>query len=482
MADRRLAARMQLVEVEDAPTATPPSRVQDNPVPPVPVLDDRASTRRALRRWWPVAVVVVLGVVVAGVVTSARDRAFVARIAAVPGLVHPLDSAPGPRWETSGSTLPGTVLAADGALVVLTAGVDAWTVTAHDPASGAVRWATEVAPSSRAGFESTAATCPALREDVGGLVLCLVQQPRVLYSDDSSIQEPPRIAVVPLSSTDGARLGSWDVRGAIVGIDRVDDDLVVGTLDADAHLVVQRRDGRTGDVIWSMVTPNVMEQAATVISASMRVLPPLVVLEGGSTIVLDVGDGRTIMTSARFSGLQVAALGDRFATWAPVGGGRVRSVDGTASYALKGLPVDLSADDGSRADSLVVDEGPEIAALDVTTGDERWRTRTTLDPRLLVADRLVVSGASTYGVLDAADGRVLWDVDTGVVLPWNPLSDGTLVLGPGTSPNGAPELWGRGLDDGVRYWSVPLPEGVRRVDAIGGTLVVRTENTLTVYG
>ena len=62
------------------------------------------------------------------------------------------------------------------------------------------------------------------------------------------------------------------------------------------------------------------------------------------------------------------------------------------------------------------------------------------------------------------------------------MSDGALVLGPGLSPDGGPELWGRGLDDGVRYWSVPLPQGVRRVDAVGGHLVVRTESTLIVYG
>ena len=67
-------------------------------------------------------------------------------------------------------------------------------------------------------------------------------------------------------------------------------------------------------------------------------------------------------------------------------------------------------------------------------------------------------------------------------LAWDPVSDGTLVLGPGTSPDGRPELWGLGLQDGVRYWSVPLPEGVRSVDAVGGHLVVRTENDLIVYG
>ena len=119
MADRRLAARMQLVEVEDAPTATSVSSAPDNHVPAVPEPESRGTTARMLRRWWPVAVLVVVGLVASALVASARDRAFVARIAAVPGLVRPLDSAPVPLWEAAGSPLPGTVLAADGALVVL---------------------------------------------------------------------------------------------------------------------------------------------------------------------------------------------------------------------------------------------------------------------------------------------------------------------------------------------------------------------------
>lgn len=480
MADRRLAARMQLVEVEDAPTTTiAPPRPAD--AAPLSQPSPGGSARR-VRRWWLVAAAVVLAVVVSGVVASARDRAFVARISGVPGLLRPLDAAPEPLWETRGSPQPGTVLAADGAIVVLTEGEDEWTVTAHEPLSGAQRWSAVVAPASRSGFEATAAVCPGGSKDVGDLVVCLVRLPRVVYSDDASIQEPPRVAIVPLSAQDGARLGEWDVRGEIVGFDRVGDDLVIGTLDADGRMLVQRRDARTGDVVWSMRTTDVMDAPAIVISATMRVLPTVVVLAGGSTMVLDIDDGRALAVSARFSGLQVASLGDRFATWAPVGGGHVHDEVGTALYAVEGLPAELAADDGSQPGTVVVDAGPEVVGVDVTTGAEQWRTRSMLDPRLLVSDRLVVSSASTYGVLDATDGTPLWDVEAGSMLPWSPLCDGTLVVGPGLSPTGGAELWGRGLDDGVRYWSVPLPEGVRHVEAIGGRLVVRTADDLIVYG
>jgi outer membrane protein assembly factor BamB len=472
---------MQLVEVEDAPAPAPSVRAPDD-LPPVAGEPPAVGRTRPMRRWWPVALLVVLGVVATGLVAAARDRAFVQRVAAVPGMVRPLDEPPTALWQTRSSTLPGTVLAADGALVVLAEGETEWAVTAHDPQTGTERWRTAVAPVSRAGFEATAVTCPALRGDVGDLVVCLVQGPRVLYSDEASIQEPPRISVVPLSATDGTRLGEWDVRGAIVGVDRVGDDLVVGTLDEGRHLVVQRRDARTGALVWSTVTQEVMDEPANMVTATMQVLPSVVVLAGGSTLILDVDDGSTLLVSGRYSAMQVASLGDRFATWAPVGGGHVHRADGAEQYRVDGLPAQLSADDGSEPDTIVVDAGPAVAGVDAGTGQELWRTESMLDPQVLVSHRLVVSGSSTYGVLDTADGTLVWDVDTGEVLPWNPLSDGTVVLGPGMSPEGRPELWARGLGDGVRYWSVSLPEGVRRVDAVAGHLVVRTDDELIVYG
>src|SRR6478609_400770 len=135
MADRRLAARMQRVEIEDTSVTAPPSRHPDDEPPA-----DLPAGHHPLLRWWPLAVVVVLAVIAATMLVSARDRAFVARIEAVPGLVRPLDAAPTPLWDVEGRTAHSAVLAADGALVVLAVGDEEWTVTAHDPASGDVLW------------------------------------------------------------------------------------------------------------------------------------------------------------------------------------------------------------------------------------------------------------------------------------------------------------------------------------------------------
>ena len=327
------------------------------------------------------------------------------------------------------------MLAADGALVVLAEGETAWTVTSHDAVSGAQRWSVDVAPVSSAGFEATAAVCPPLRGDVGDLVVCLVRHPRVLYSDDASIQEPPRVSVVPLSAQDGERLGDWEVRGTLVAFDRVEDDLLIGTLDAEGRMIVQRRDARTGDVVWSVVTPVVMNAPAISVAATMRVLPPLIVLEGGATIVLDVEDGSTLMTGPRFGGLQVAALGDRFATWAPVGGGHVHDVDGTELFGVQGLPAQLSADDGSQPGHDHRRRGPAGGRRSTRRPGRRGGAPRPSSTRgCWSRTGWSSSGADSYGVLDATDGSMIWDVDTGAVLTWNPVSDGTLVLGPGHVP------------------------------------------------
>jgi len=327
---------MQLVEIEDASiTALRSRHPDDEPPPGIP-----AASHHPVLRWWPLAAVAVVCLVAATMLASARDRAFVRHIGAVPGLVRPLDAAPAPLWEVPGRTANGAVLAADGALVVVGEGNDAWDVTAHDPTTGDVLWTVPVGQAPRSGFESGGVTCPAQGADVGSVVLCLVPQPRVLYSDDASIQEEPRITVLALSASDGTRTGGWEIRGDVVGVERVDDDLVVGRLAPDNHLEVQRRDGRSGAVVWSYRTPADMAQ---LLSASMRVLPPIVVLDGESTIILDAGDGHTLVAGARFSGLQASALRGRFATWAPAGGGHMHDVDGAELYRLSGLPAQLSA-------------------------------------------------------------------------------------------------------------------------------------------
>jgi hypothetical protein len=99
-----------------------------------------------------------------------------------------------------------------------------------------------------------------------------------------------------------------------------------------------------------------------------------------------------------------------------------------------------------------------------------------------VDHRLVVAGGSRYGALDARTGAELWEEELGAPLPWPPLTDGALVLGPSLGPDGSTRLVGRGLPDGVRYWSVPVPEDTRRVRAVAGHLLLTTADEHRALG
>ena len=216
MADRRPAARMQLVEVEDAPTAADRSRPADNPPPRDTVTpassrhDRRARPAPVVARRWP-----------SSCSSSSCPVSWPRRGTARSSLASPRCpawSGPSTRHPSRcgrRARAPAARHRARGRRRTRRArrGRAAWTVTSHDAVSGAQRWSVDVAPVSSAGFEATAAVCPPLRGDVGDLVVCLVRHPPVLYSDDASIQEPPRVTVVPLSAQDGERLGDWEVRG-----------------------------------------------------------------------------------------------------------------------------------------------------------------------------------------------------------------------------------------------------------------------------
>ena len=259
MADRRPAARMQLVEVEDAPTAADRSRPADNPPPqddvtsrsqppagrrarPAPVVARRCGRRARRRR-----------------VRRRGVRRGTARSSLAsprcPAWSDPSTRRPSRCGRPARPRCPAPCSRPTARSSCSREGERAWTVTSHDAVSGAQRWAVDLAPVSRAGFEATAAVCP----------------PCAATSATSSCASSgTRGCCTPTTRRSRSRRGSRSCRcrrrtasasatgrsaGTLVAFDRVEDDLVIGTLDAEGRMIVQRRDARTGDVVWSIVTP-----------------------------------------------------------------------------------------------------------------------------------------------------------------------------------------------------------------------------------
>ncbi len=487
MTGPRPAARMQLVELADTDDEDAPAPAGDGARPSATAAPGpgRRPGGTAVRRWWPAALALLVVVAGAVVATHVVTRAAAARadaIAGLPGFVRPLDAPPAELWRAPAVGRTG-VLAAGGHVLGVADATGTWEVRAHDPRTGAVRWTAELVATSGAGFDSVAVTCPPGPAG-SAVVLCRWTQPRVVYSRArETVASVPPTRVVGLAAADGTVLGTWDVTDPLVGARRVGDDLVVATVQPDRHVRVERRSGVDGDVLWSHRSADVLvTPGSSRVDPSLSVAGGVVVLGGEATTVLDAASGGLVAHGAAGRQLVVAPLPDgRFATWASVGGAHLHDADGSRGVPVPGVPVRLAADDGTVG-VLLTDLGNRVAALDPDAGSTVWELVTSYSPVATVDGTVVLWGGAALAVVDARDGTPLWEHRTGDAMPFAPVTDGRLVLA--AEPDGADRwaLTARGLRDGVRVWSVPLPAGVTSLEGVGGTLVARTETEAVVLG
>lgn len=435
------------------------------------------------RRWWPAALVTVALLAAGAVATHVVGRAADARadaIARVPGLVRPLDAAPVELWRAP-ATGRGAVVAAAGLLVTVAETPESWRVRGHEAGTGDVVWSVDVtAPARGEDLEPVVVTCHAgpVESDV---VLCRWTDSRPV--DRLGGFPVPPTHVLALDGRDGDRLGTWTVEAPVVGMRRIGDDLVVATVEDDRRVRVERRAGTDGGVVWSHGTPDRLAVRSSSRSGpSLTVAGGVVVLGGTAVTVLDTSSGDVVAREDAGRRLVVGPLpGGRFATWATGIGARLHDRDGRPGPQVRGVPTRLAADDGSL-DVLLSDVGSHVLGLDPASGEVVWQFPTVQSPVAAVDGSLVLWGDEAVGVADGADGRLLWEQRLADTIPFAPLTDGGLVIGAEPDGAGGRALVGRGLRDGVRVWSVPLPPGVRALESVGGVLVARTEAEALVLG
>src|SRR6478609_3616980 len=110
-----------------------------------PTDDERAARRRPSRRWLAVAGLVVVALVGTQLVVAARERAAVAALAQVSGVVRPVDADLGLLWTPKAGVeaVLGSGIVADGTFIGLQHLPDnAQAVVAVDERTGARRWTT----------------------------------------------------------------------------------------------------------------------------------------------------------------------------------------------------------------------------------------------------------------------------------------------------------------------------------------------------
>ncbi len=429
----------------------------------------RVHLRPLLRRWWPVAVVVVLAVTATSVVLDARQRAALARVRELPGVLTttvepPLEAVEWGTVETVGALYSG-MRTADGLVVgpIWPLPGEPAAVVALDPESGVERWRVDV--EDRPDDYSAGLDCAGDGEPAT-TAWCLVSSGASRRMVEVDLVERAVRSTLPLPDDAAATVSGGTLfvtrtaaDGAEVGVEVVATGLADGT---------QR---------WLTRVPGTADDATQ---------QPWIWLNGGHLWVftaagqwsLDPADGSVEAEGASVS----LTRGDRLVTDLGSAVTRLLGRDGDPDVELPGMPLDALPDDGSAPDVLVL-QGADgvrqvVRGVDARTGRELWQrpSSTQTWPSVLLLDGVVYgAGTATVWAVDAETGRERWSVGTGSNGAANLLTDGLRVLQVEIVPEGR-RLVAYGLRDGVRAWSEPLPEGADWVQELGGMLVVTSHD------
>ena len=465
--------------------------------------DGRAEPgERGGRRWWLLAAAVVVIAVLGasqGVIRF-RERAAFARLAAVAGVVAPVDGILqiGHRYSMDDAAVAlgsdgGVMLRSDdGSLTYQWGGVDSpgWVKELLGPVP-ALAGAENVFTDSRclSDQEPDAAAADA------GRVVCLVTDGGSRYdgtNGDEVMVAPTSTDVVVLDTSDGAVLARWPATGARALV-LLPGRVVVGST-GDTEDIVTGRDVLTGETLWTSevaLPPSALEAERRGLTLSIsRVGDLLAMTPTAGNLRLMSPDGAMVRDgfgekgSASWSGQVVPETGDVVVTTQDgegaftatlVDADRGRETD----RRVTGQPAWVNVDDGS-VPGLFLTSDLSVHAWDVATGAERWTaaagtSSVTMTTSALVVRGLVyVQGASGVAAVDGRTGTTRWHVDADAGLaPQLLATDGRHLL-VGYEPldsDGDSVLVAYDFATGDEAFRAPYPKGIAHINAWNGTLI-----------
>ena len=463
-----------------------------------PTPQDPAPTVR--RRWWvAVLVAVALALVGAQVVSDANERARVAALGRLPGVLAPQPDPPGVAWQVDDDAVDVVVVGRD--LVEERIAADgAMTLTARDVATGEVRWTAPVLDAPDVPLAEDATRYGLQCADGPGLpgrLVCLAHDATSVSTPDgqgegvSTATSTPATSatVVVVDLTDGEvreRHGA-DEGGAAAAALGVVGDQVVLAAPLDDGTSAWALEPATGEERWRVHAETGFGGGWLQWGAEARVVPvgeDAVAVLGAGAVLLDASDG----TATGSAGTLSTVLGARADGSALVvaSEGYTRLIAPEGDVRLDGSPIPVTVDDDSVPDLALTLSGG-LRAWDAATGEMRWRARdvTGTQEALVVGGRVHAHDGYRVSTLDARTGEVLWEVTAPELF-----TPDAAVTGLGT--DGA-QLLVDGLDaparraglvaldpaDGTRRWVADLP-GVMRVGTVDGVLAGRTADGTVV--
>ncbi|WP_456788562.1 outer membrane protein assembly factor BamB family protein [Cellulomonas sp. P5_C5] len=458
---------------------------------------EEPERRHRSRRWLLVPAAVVVALLGTQLVVEARERAAVAALAQVPGVVRPVDEDVRIVWtqDAGGSELwPG--LPGDGVLVGLQRTSDgSQELVAVDELTGEPRWTTPLADAhvdhADEGFSPVGGCLP---EPGGtGRVVCLVTDAYLSFRENENVLVPSETSrVVVADLADGSVVADREAPGA-VAFAVLPGAVAVAVSRPDGTLVVTAADVLTGRERWQSVVPSAGDEP----DANGYVDRSTALVRAGDGIAVVTAERRiTLLDGAGGSVLSRVDASDGFAADPEQGTVAAFAVDdvgrdsttllggGGPELVLPGRLARVSADDGS-VPGLVLTVGSRIHAYDRSTGRERWDVGHGLSgAALVVRGRVYLSTPDGVVAVDGSTGEELWRAP---VLPGrsmgNLVTDGQHVLSAQQRPDepgtvtalndwpGVGELVAYRFDDGGEDWRVDLPGTLLGVESVGHTLV-----------
>lgn len=425
------------------------------------------------------AVLVAVGVVGQAVVTS-RERARIAALAGVPGVV---DLADGPvrvlRTGVTDGIRRATVRTPDGLLVSADEGPDgAESVRAVDPADGRVAWEVELIPPGNAlgilpGGEEVRTRTTCERYGPEPMIVCLADNGASVVGRGTLDQLPPtvtRLLVIDAGDGSVARDLTAAVGDPLVSRSAaVLGDLVVlaGATSTEAHVHAVAADGT---VAWRATFPTTTTTAFGARVELGTTSTGVVVTTPDAVRLLDAS-GATLHEEPLSSGYVRGTSGD--AVVVETGSSSTVVVRPAGVHEVPGRWLAPEVDDGSAPGTLLTADDAGVHAWDADgtalwTADQRVNGRATL----VLDGRVVVGYATELIALDAATGEERWR--TGGLLPESGLATDVrhvFALAPRRGGSGPQELVALDPSDGGVAWRVVLPSEVDALVSVLGVLV-----------
>ncbi len=467
-------------EPEDHAASVPPGRL-----------------RRRRRRWLVLSLAVLMVLAGAQGVTALREQAAYRALAAVPGVVLPVDQDLRVLWAPpqGAEAVLWSGIRRDGAMIGTARGADgAQSLLAVDEATGATRWSAplaEVAEPPEDG--SPLGGCLPVPQDAGR-ALCLVTDAYQVYAEASVSTVLGQVSrLVVLDTDDGTVLTETAAPGA-VSFTALPGTAVVAVQAADGATTLVGTDLADGHERWRTPLPvgpvrrepddgqvHVGGVALFLTSDGVgAVTPPgvMTLLDRDGDVIrtaIDVGAGWEVDPVTHDVTIGSSPVDESQST-------TFLHADG-ADVVLRGRRLPLSADDGSVPD-LVLMSGDRVRAYDRGGSTPRWSVAaSTALAAVLVRGRVYVGTDDAVVAVDARTGDEIWRTPlprgrslTGL------LTDGRHLLAAQqraeTSDEAAPDDWpGVGevaayrFEDGGEAWRTDLPDGLMGLWSTGSTLV-----------